>query len=72
GGGSDGLDHYRRFVSSLPSLLKPGGTALMEAAPPVMSGLVAATQAAFPLARVEARTDYGGRQRYVRVQAPGR
>jgi release factor glutamine methyltransferase len=71
-GGSDGLDHYRRFVSSLPSLLKPGGTALMEAAPPVMSGLVAATQAAFPLARVEARTDYGGRQRYVRVQAPGR
>jgi release factor glutamine methyltransferase len=71
-GGPDGLDTYRRFAPVLPRLLKPGGLALMEAAPPVMDGLVELVRAAFPQAQVEVRSDYGGQARYVWVQAPGR
>ena len=71
-GGPDGLDHYRRFVPSLGRLLKPGALALMEAAPPVIGALLELVQAALPDAEVEVRSDYGGQQRYVRVQAPVR
>jgi hypothetical protein len=47
--------------------MRPGGLLLLEAAPPTMSGLEALARAAFPMARVEARSDYAGSPRYVKV-----
>lgn len=69
-GGPDGLALYRRLLPTLPSLLKPGGLVLLEAAPPVMNGLVDEAQRAFPHGTVEVGYDYGGRERYVRITTP--
>jgi release factor glutamine methyltransferase len=66
-GGPDGLNHYRRLLTAAPKLMRPGGLLLLEAAPPTMSGLEALARAAFPMARVEARSDYAGSPRYVKV-----
>ncbi len=70
-GGPDGLDLYRRLLPELPEMLLPGGVLLMEAAPPVMEGLLALAHAAFPGAGVTVGRDYGDRARYVKVSTPG-
>ncbi len=67
-GGPDGLDHYRRFVKHAPRLLAMDGLCLMEAAPPVISGLEWLACAAWPDAQVSVEADYGGRPRYVKVR----
>ncbi|MDE2571540.1 MAG: peptide chain release factor N(5)-glutamine methyltransferase [bacterium] len=66
-GGADGLEVYRRLVPELPRILRPGGTVLLEAAPPTIAGLAHLAQAAFTDARVEIIADYGGRARVVCV-----
>jgi release factor glutamine methyltransferase len=69
-GGHDGLDHYRRFLPQARKLLKPGGMLLLEAAPTVMDGLVVLVNEAFRGSEFGLGEDYGGRLRYVKVQAP--
>ncbi len=67
-GGPDGLDAYRKFVPGSPSLLKPGGLMLLEAAPPVIDGLLLIVGQAFPHAEVEVCEDYAGLARYVKLK----
>jgi len=69
-GGSDGLDCYRRLLRDAPALLAPGGTALLEAAPPTIAGLAALARSAFPDGAIEIGSDYAGLARYVGVEAP--
>ncbi|MDE2481873.1 MAG: peptide chain release factor N(5)-glutamine methyltransferase [bacterium] len=66
-GGPDGLDLYRRLLVEAPAALAPGGALYLEAAPPLMAGLRALVEAAFPAASIALERDYGGRERYVRV-----
>lgn len=67
-GGPDGLELYRRLVAvALPALV-PGGLLLMEAAPPIMSGLVALTRATFTRGEITVGKDYAGSERYVKVR----
>ena len=66
--GIDGLDAYRRFFASAAPFVKPGGIVLAEGAPPVVGGMLALAQAAFPHARVSAQRDYGGRERFIKVE----
>jgi release factor glutamine methyltransferase len=68
-GGRDGLDAYRALLPSVPGILKPGGALLMEAAPPVMSGLAALTTRTFPEAVVEIGEDYAGLARFVKAHS---
>ncbi len=70
-GGADGLDFYRRFFADVPPLLEPGGLLLAEGAPPIAAGLLALAQAAFPQATVALERDYGGRERFIKVEPPG-
>ena len=67
-GGPDGVALYRRLLPSLPPLLKPGGLVLLEAAPPTIQALTELARDAFPTGLVEIGYDYGGRERFVRVQ----
>lgn len=69
-GGADGLEAYRRLLPLLPVYTAPGAMVLLEAAPALMVGLEALARVAFPRAEVGVRTDYGGRERYVRVRCP--
>lgn len=70
-GGRDGLDAYRAFLPHAPSLVKPGGLLLLEAAPPVIDDLADLAQRAFPNEMpVLIADDYAGLARYVRVGAP--
>jgi release factor glutamine methyltransferase len=71
-GGPDGLAAYRQFLPGSPSLLKPGGLLLLEAAPPVMTGLMELAAAAFPSQEIEACEDFAGMARYVKVKTPQR
>jgi release factor glutamine methyltransferase len=68
--GADGLDVYRRFFEAVPPLLNPGGLLLAEGAPPITAGLFALAQAAFPQATVTRERDYGGRERFIKVDTP--
>ncbi len=68
--GADGLDMYRRFFEGVPPLLRPGGLLLAEGAPPIAPGLFAIAQAAFPEATVTLERDYGGRERFIKVETP--
>jgi release factor glutamine methyltransferase len=68
-GGPDGLAVYRRLVPELPAALRPGGVALLEAAPPTMDALLGLVSAAFPSGWTTVERDYGGRGRYVKVAA---
>jgi release factor glutamine methyltransferase len=67
-GGPDGLDLYRRFFARAPMSVAPGGLLLAEGAPPIAPGLLALAREAFPHARVTSGRDYGGRERYVKVE----
>lgn len=67
-GGEDGLECYRRLLSSAPALLRAGGTMLLEAAPLTILALERLTAARFPSACIDVRDDYGGLARYVRVR----
>ncbi len=69
--GPDGLAYYRRLFVRVPPLLVPGGLVLAEGAPPIATGLLALARSAFPQARASVERDYGGRERYVKVTAPG-
>ncbi|HEV3152571.1 MAG TPA: peptide chain release factor N(5)-glutamine methyltransferase [Candidatus Baltobacteraceae bacterium] len=66
-GGADGLDHYRKLLTRLPNMLRSGGLALMEAAPPTIGRLAGLARDAMPHAAVEIRHDYAGLERYVAV-----
>ncbi len=70
-GGPDGLAYYRRLFERVPPLLVRGGLVLAEGAPPIAAGLLALARSAFPQALVSVEHDYGGRERYVKVTAPG-
>jgi release factor glutamine methyltransferase len=65
-GGDDGLGLYRRLVRALPSLLAPGGSAFMEAAPGTIEPL-AGLAASLDGAHVEIGEDYAGLERWVVV-----
>jgi len=67
-GGPDGLALYRRLLPRLPAALRPGGVALLEAAPPTVDALLALAAAAFPHGTASLGRDYGGRGRYVKVE----
>jgi release factor glutamine methyltransferase len=69
-GGVDGLDYYRRFFAEVPAMLNPGGLLLAEGAPPIAGGLFSLAQAAFPHAAVALELDYGGRERFIKVETP--
>lgn len=69
-GGPDGLASYRKFVPNAPGLLKPGGLLLLEAAPPIIEGLVDLAAAAFPNLEVEVCEDFAGMARYVKLKTP--
>jgi release factor glutamine methyltransferase len=69
-GGADGLDAYRKFLPSAPSLLKPGGLLLLEAAPPTIDGLALLVGQAFPRIDFEVAEDYAGLARYVKLVTP--
>lgn len=69
-GGADGLDYYRRFFTSVPPMLNPGGLLLAEGAPPIAAGLFALARTAFPQAAVTLERDYGGRERFIKVETP--
>lgn len=69
--GADGLEVYRRFFAQAPAAVEPGGIVLTEGAPPIAAGLLALAQAAFPHARATLERDYGGRDRFVKVETPG-
>ena len=66
-GGADGLAAYRDFVPAAPGLLKPGGLLLLEAAPPIMDGLTALVEDAFPRTEFVVGEDYAGLVRYVKI-----
>jgi release factor glutamine methyltransferase len=69
--GPDGLDAYRRFFEHVPAAVNPGGIVLAEGAPPIAEGLLALARAAFPGSRATLERDYGGRDRFVKVETPG-
>ncbi|HVA33023.1 MAG TPA: HemK family protein methyltransferase, partial [Candidatus Baltobacteraceae bacterium] len=69
-GGPDGLSAYREFLPAAPGLLKAGGLLLLEAAPPVIQGLSALVEQAFPDSAFEVCEDYAGLARYVRLVTP--
>jgi release factor glutamine methyltransferase len=69
--GADGLEAYRRFFAQAPRAVEPGGIVLAEGAPPIAAGLLALARVAFPNARVSLERDYGGRDRFVKVETPG-
>ncbi|HEY3674550.1 MAG TPA: peptide chain release factor N(5)-glutamine methyltransferase [Candidatus Tumulicola sp.] len=70
-GGSDGLRLYAEFVSLLPSVMAPGGLALLEAAPFQMAALGALARAGLRGATVTIGYDLGGSERFVAVRASG-
>ncbi|WP_338662780.1 peptide chain release factor N(5)-glutamine methyltransferase [Pararoseomonas sp. SCSIO 73927] len=68
-GGADGLDAYRRLVVALPSLLAPGGRAVLELGQGQEEAVVALARAA-GLRRMECRPDLGGVPRALVLAGP--
>lgn len=66
-GGRDGLLHYRRLVRELPRVLKPGGLALLECAPPTAEKLAGLVRLALPNSAVSIGKDYAALDRYVKA-----
>jgi release factor glutamine methyltransferase len=69
-GGPDGLDLYRRLVTQLPPLLRPGAALFFEAAPPTIEALAEIVASTFPNAHVEIGEDYAGLERFVSAHVP--
>jgi len=67
-GGTDGLALYRELILQLPFLLEEDALVLLEAAPPTIEGLLEIARATFATSRIEARSDYGGRARFVSIR----
>lgn len=67
-GGLDGLALYRRFLASVSPLLRPGALLLMEAAPQQIARLHALAVQALPGTSVGTGRDFGGAERFVRVE----
>jgi len=63
-GGPDGLAIIRRIISGAPPVLKPGGWLLMEIGDE-QAGPVASLMAAEGFARIRARRDLNGVERYI-------
>jgi release factor glutamine methyltransferase len=63
-GGPDGLTIIRRIISGAPPVLKPGGWLLMEIGDE-QAGPVASLMAAEGFARIRARRDLNGVERYI-------
>jgi len=71
-GGPDGLAVYRHLLARAPGLLAPGGTLLMEAAPPTAAPLAALARAAFAeAAEVRVVADLAGLERAIVAQLGG-
>jgi release factor glutamine methyltransferase len=69
-GGGDGLALYRRLVPALPSLVKPRGIVVLEAAPVNARTLEALVSAALPSAGIETIRDYADLERFVVAVVP--
>jgi release factor glutamine methyltransferase len=69
-GGPDGLDVIRRLLAALPTLLEPGGTALLEIGADQGETGPAAALAALPVAQVDVLPDLAGRPRMLRIAVP--
>jgi release factor glutamine methyltransferase len=67
GGGSDGTDVIRRFISQAPPYLRPGGRVVLETAHSQGKLISALAKSAFPGARVTVRKDLAGYDRIVVV-----
>jgi release factor glutamine methyltransferase len=66
-GGPDGLDLYRRLLAQVPSVVAPGASLFLEAAPGTIDPLAALVEAAFPNAYIEVGEDYANCDRFVQV-----
>jgi release factor glutamine methyltransferase len=69
-GGPDGLDVIRRLLAELPTLLEPGGTALLEIGADQAETGPAAACAALPVAQVDVLPDLASRPRMLRIAVP--
>ena len=69
-GGDDGLALYRKLVPRLPSLIRPRGIALLEAAPVNARTLETMVQTSLPGAGVETIRDYADLERFVVAVIP--
>ncbi len=71
-GGADGLALYRRLLARAPGLLAPGGTLIMEAAPPTAAPLASLARAAFAgAAEVRIVPDLAGLERAIVAELGG-
>lgn len=67
-GGADGLEIIRRLLGQAPGFLLPEGALLLEIGAAQGAAVAGMAAHAFPGALVEVLTDYGNRDRIVRVQ----
>ncbi len=68
GGGEDGADTIRRFLSDAPRYLLPSGVVVMETAYSQGPLVAQLARAAFPAANVEVRKDLAGLDRIVVIR----
>jgi release factor glutamine methyltransferase len=66
-GGADGLVHYRRLLTQVPSVAATNATIFLEAAPPTIEPLAALVEHLLPKAHIEIREDYSGLERFLYV-----
>jgi release factor glutamine methyltransferase len=67
-GGADGLDIIRRLIEQAPPKLRPFGVILLEIGASQGEAVAAIANRVFPEAFVEVISDYGYRDRIVRIQ----
>jgi release factor glutamine methyltransferase len=66
-GGADGLEIYRRLITSAPDYLRPGGALLLEIGDDQGVAVSKLAQAAFPIANIAVHQDLAGLDRVVTV-----
>jgi release factor glutamine methyltransferase len=69
-GGPDGLDLVRRLLRDLPSVIAPGGRALVEIGSDQAGAVEAEARTALPEWAIAIVPDLGGRPRVARLDAP--